>query len=634
MNDLITNGTEIKQRIISEINKAEQSICIAMAYFTDRDIASAIIKAKQRDLKIDVILSSNSQNQSVKLILEGEDIKVHSFEVDDARGIMHHKFCLIDGKISINGSYNYSLNASNNNVENIQVSDDIATYTQFSNEFDRLMHDISQSIGEVGQKTDGYVKTRKSEPQNIVNAFSEQLQNLVYSSAQIDNEKYRQQGFEASKLSKGSIEIFNTKYDNVKEEIRAYTTNDNMGSVKNTLSSNISNAYVSAKTRIELERQDRINSEKRKSELEKSQVKVKYDNLNEAKILLESGNQSTGQKGLFQINKEIDKNRLERDTLDQSLIIRKFWNLETVLILLGFVIFSFYLSLFFASGMYKMFFEEINLRASLEAGLNPGLPQILDANALVKIFNQQGPLFGFLASIFFLFPVLLSNLKIIGSEKKRLNMLFFGVGIVIFDFIVAIMVTVNIDEMKSLLIGKESTLQIYDVYKHGEFWMMFVFGMFPLIIYHFIIENLSKNYKNSRREIVSAEKNKKIQNLDAAAIDLQSEKKMLSDRLSENEDLLKVNCNMTLNLEKLLNSLQTQIENDCNILLRQIKEIFDDFNTKVISGRIFTDVILNSVTSAFKSGFIEYLSQYYAEDEVTKRVKAIEQLSLRTIQNQ
>ena len=34
MNDLITNGTEIKQRIVSEINNAKQCIHVAMAWFT------------------------------------------------------------------------------------------------------------------------------------------------------------------------------------------------------------------------------------------------------------------------------------------------------------------------------------------------------------------------------------------------------------------------------------------------------------------------------------------------------------------------------------------------------------------------------------------------------------------------
>jgi len=58
MNDIITNGTEIKQRIISEINNAQQCIYLAMAWFTDRDIANTII-GKGRNVTVDIILSSN-----------------------------------------------------------------------------------------------------------------------------------------------------------------------------------------------------------------------------------------------------------------------------------------------------------------------------------------------------------------------------------------------------------------------------------------------------------------------------------------------------------------------------------------------------------------------------------------------
>lgn len=135
MNDLITNGAEIKRRIISEINRASQCIYLAMSYFTDRDIAMAIIDANNRNVLIDVILSSNAQNETVKLMLRGAGISVHAFETGDERGIMHHKFCLIDNRITINGSYNYSFNASTNNVENIQVSDDPSTYSQFTLKF-------------------------------------------------------------------------------------------------------------------------------------------------------------------------------------------------------------------------------------------------------------------------------------------------------------------------------------------------------------------------------------------------------------------------------------------------------------------------------------------------------------------
>ena len=39
-----------------------------------------------------------------------------------------------------------------------------------------------------------------------------------------------------------------------------------------------------------------------------------------------------------------------------------------------------------------------------------------------------------------------------------------------------------------------------------NFWLIFVFGMFPLIITHYLINYLANAYKNSQREIVDAEK--------------------------------------------------------------------------------------------------------------------------------
>jgi hypothetical protein len=84
---------------------------------------------------------------------------------------------------------------------------------------------------------------------------------------------------------------------------------------------------------------------------------------------------------------------------------------------------------------------------------------------------------------------------------------------------------------------------------------------------------------------------------------------------------------MILNLETEINNRQTQIESRYAEFQKQIKSIFDDFSARITSGRIFTDVILGSVISAYKSGFIAFLPEYYAEDEVAKRVKEIEQAS-------
>lgn len=630
MNDLITNGTEIKQRIISEINNANQVIYVAMAWFTDRDIAMAIIDAKNRNLSIDIILSSNAQNETVKLMLKGANIKVHAFETGDVRGIMHHKFCLIDNKISINGSYNYSINASNNNVENIQVSDDTRIYSQFLNEFERLRYNIDHNIGVNNTSILPVQQTQATQPINIVDTFSEQLHNLVYSSSQINTEEYKQKGYTNSKDNQGSIDIFRTEYNKIKEDIKTYATDEGLSSKKNILTSNISNAFESAKTNLEIEKQDKISIEKRNNELEKRQIKDKIEELKQEKSILESGNQNTAQKGLLQVNKEIEKNKLERRALEQSFIIKKFWSIGTILVLVALGIFVFYLSIFFASAIYKVFFESNIIRESLQAGINPGIPQLVDANAIIKIFRQQGFLFGFIAALFFLIPILLSNLKILGSENKVVNNLLFWVGLIIFDLVVSTMVAYNTDEIKGLLVGRESKMQIWDVVNHGEFYLIFAFGMFPLILTHFLIDYTINAYKKSQRELVDAEKNRKIQFLDEEMLELNTDKELLTNKIKENENLISENNIKIQHLETEINNSENQIESKYAELQKQIKVIFDDFSVKIISGKLFTDVIFNSIITAYKSGFIEHLPQYYATDEVSSRVKEIEES---TIQN-
>lgn len=514
MNDLITNGTEIKQRIISELNNARQCIYVAMAYFTDREIAMAIIGARNRNIAVDIILSSNSQNETVKLMLKGAGISVHAFETGDTRGIMHHKFCLIDNRISINGSYNYSLNASTNNVENIQVSDDYSTYSQFLSEFERLKFNIDNnvSVNEAPLLPD--TEMLSTRPINLIDAFSQQLHNLVYSAAQIETEQFKESGYSASRGSQGNIDIFRTECNNIKERIRAYATDEGLGSKRNILKSNISVAYESAKEALEGQKQNEISIDKRNDELKMQQIFDKQSSLKQQKSTLEGGSQNTGERGLLQVNSEIEMRKLERRSLEQSFVVRKFWTVGTIFVILGLAVFTFYLSVFFASAIYKVFFESNNIRASLEAGINPGLPQLVDANAIIKIFRQQGLLFGCQAALFFFVPVLLSNLKILGNKNKVVNIVLFWIGLLIFDILVSGMVAVNTEEIKGLLAGRDSTLKIWQVAEHVEFWLIFVFGMFPLILTHYLIGYIAKAYKNSQREIIDAEKNRKIQFLD------------------------------------------------------------------------------------------------------------------------
>ena len=278
MNDILTNGTEIKQRIIAEIQKANQNIYLAMAFFTDRDIANAIIAAKNRNLTVDIILSSNAQNETVKQMFKDSNVSIHAFETGDERGMMHHKFCLIDNRVSINGSYNYSYNASNNNVENIQVSDDPNTYRQLFAEFERLKynidHQIDVNINSANPMEQVITKTKAVQPINTADSFSQQLQNLIYATANINTETYRKQGFENSERSKGDIEIFSTNFGEIKEQIKTYATDDTLSSKKSIITQNINSAFESKKAELEIDKQNELKAVKSNHEIELRQLMV------------------------------------------------------------------------------------------------------------------------------------------------------------------------------------------------------------------------------------------------------------------------------------------------------------------------------------------------------------------------
>ena len=445
MNEIIVNGTEIKQRIINEICSARQSIFIAMAWFTDRDIANAIVDAKNRNVIVDIIVSSNAQNETVKIIFREANIKVHAFETGDERGMMHHKFCLIDNRISINGSYNYSYNASNNNVENIQVSDDVQTYKQLYAEFERLKYNIDNQlpVNTVNNKNTSMEQTQTNSPTDL---FSQRLHNLVYLSAQINPDEYKQLGYSKSQESKGSTLVFDAEISNLISQMRNYAIDDSITSKKNILNSNINSEFEKIKIDIDVDKQNEIRGIKSSNDLEKKHISENLNLLKQEKIILESGNLNTSERGLLQVNMDIEKNKNQKREIEQNFIIKKI-AIDFYLKNIFLFICLFYLCIFFASALYKVFFEGNIITALLKQNISPDKPQLVDANAIIKIFDNYGLLFGLISSLIFLFPLTLTNLKLFGSKNKVVNIICFWIGLVVFDILVSGMVAQNSDKI-------------------------------------------------------------------------------------------------------------------------------------------------------------------------------------------
>ena len=123
--------------IIKNIDGAEEFIGIAMYTFTDVEIAQAILEARDRVIDIKIFLDRSQvkakNSRSRYFVQNGIEVRTSSNNY-----IMHNKFAIIDGKIVITGSYNWTFSANNRNDENLMVIDDPELIEIFQNQFVNL----------------------------------------------------------------------------------------------------------------------------------------------------------------------------------------------------------------------------------------------------------------------------------------------------------------------------------------------------------------------------------------------------------------------------------------------------------------------------------------------------------------
>jgi len=126
-----------QKAIIKNINQAETYINIAMYTFTDQEIALSLANAQKRGVKVRVYLdrSQIESTYSVSRLLVQKGIKVR---ISTNNYIMHHKFAIIDNRLLLTGSYNWTFAANNKNEENLMVIDDPEIIEIFQHQFVNL----------------------------------------------------------------------------------------------------------------------------------------------------------------------------------------------------------------------------------------------------------------------------------------------------------------------------------------------------------------------------------------------------------------------------------------------------------------------------------------------------------------
>lgn len=137
----------ISSAIIAHIKSSKEFIRICVPWLTDDEILEALIEKAKSKIFIEILITKNEFTSAKtahfnKLITHGA--KIYMLEKHQSGGILHHKFCLIDYKILISGSYNWSNQAKKNDehilINKAKSNSDFLVLNDFDNHFTDLLY--------------------------------------------------------------------------------------------------------------------------------------------------------------------------------------------------------------------------------------------------------------------------------------------------------------------------------------------------------------------------------------------------------------------------------------------------------------------------------------------------------------
>ena len=144
----------LENTLKSELSKATENLKVVVGWLDFSLFEQTFTELRRKNVEIDIILDDNSTNRrfsnSVKNLKSiGAKIKFQRM-ISGTYGHMHHKFCIIDSRTIITGSYNWTFTANNFSFENfIIIRDNREAIDKFSDEFDVIKHMTSQRLNSI-----------------------------------------------------------------------------------------------------------------------------------------------------------------------------------------------------------------------------------------------------------------------------------------------------------------------------------------------------------------------------------------------------------------------------------------------------------------------------------------------------
>lgn len=127
--------------VIEALGMAKCDIVIAVAWINFDEYGSIINSLLQNGINIRIVVNDDVRNARYEMWvkdLQTSGLQIKRIRMPKDSSYMHHKFCVIDRKMCMMGSFNWTKNANENNFEDLSISYDRALVDGYVSQFEAI----------------------------------------------------------------------------------------------------------------------------------------------------------------------------------------------------------------------------------------------------------------------------------------------------------------------------------------------------------------------------------------------------------------------------------------------------------------------------------------------------------------
>lgn len=621
---VLNNNKEIYARIVSELNKAQSEVLIVAAWFTDEELFDILLLKLSEGINVELIIADNQENEKLDfslLISKGATvIRIKNV----GYGVMNQKFCILDKKIALHGSYNWSVNAKKNNHESIIATNHKGTIESLMSNFNDLKEKAIAISSELKpseptvESTQQHVEKEDNTDKVVKIAYEKVLDSMIAAEvSSFDRENLRKQGYDRSLLNNGDHNVLHkaldTLYNGFINDI------DVIEDKKRRLLSKIDEQKVKSVSQLT----DKYDAQKKTIETETEVIAEtlnhKIDNLKAELIIEESALNNSKEYELERLNQKIKEYETKiRESFKDFIKPGIKWFEIITTGIFTFALFI-YLFVFYSSAAYILLYSEEDAKIALQTSNIIVNPQVFNPDALTKSLEHGWMAFLFVC-LFVFIPLIFACLERIISNKLLANILTYGLGLILVDSFIAIKIAQSIHAIKSETEINPKPWEWTDLLTDTNFYLVFILGAFGILLFKFCIEKLNRiaddrnpDIAEQRNKIIKQHLREDIGKIENQITLLNSDIEMKSQEIVQKRIQVK---SYETELEKLPLKKIHQIDdkkNDLDNKLQMIETTTDIYKSHVENDNIPVSIsALKDRINVFLEGWNDFLHYEYS----------------------